>query len=72
MICSTCKSDVSDDSLYCGNCGVSMIGSDMQITRNDFAHKLNKTKILTYKSGESFGERYSMISELGKGGMGQV
>ncbi len=72
MICSNCKADVSDDSLYCGKCGQSLIGSDLQITRNDFTQKLNNTKILDFKNGESFGERYKMISVLGKGGMGQV
>jgi len=72
MICSNCKNDVSDDSLYCEKCGQSIIGSDLQITRNDFTHKLNNTKILDFKNGESFGERYKMISVLGKGGMGQV
>ncbi len=72
MICSNCKHDVLDSSLYCEQCGASLIGSDMQITRNDFTLKQNNAKSLDFKNGDSFGERYKIISELGKGGMGQV
>ncbi len=63
---------MSDDSLYCGKCGQSLIGSDIQITRNDFTHELKNNRSLDFKSGENFGDRYRIISELGKGGMGQV
>lgn len=49
-----------------------MIGSDLQITRNDFTHELKNNRSLNFNSGEKFGERYRIISELGKGGMGQV
>ncbi len=72
MICSNCKTDCSDDSLYCGKCGQSLIGSDMQITRNDFSHELKNNRSFNFMSGENFGDRYRIISELGKGGMGQV
>ncbi len=44
----------------------------MQITRNDFSHELKNNRSFNFMSGENFGDRYRIISELGKGGMGQV
>ncbi len=72
MKCSNCQADVSDDSLYCKKCGASLICSDVQITRADNIPKSDQNHEFDFKIGEKFGNRYKIIEELGKGGMGCV
>ena len=68
MKCPKCKADISDDSHFCSKCGMEL---------KDSAEGISLTKTLitpkdSLKEGSTVGGRYTIIEELGRGGMGVV
>ena len=65
--CPKCQHENPDDTLYCGKCA----------TRLPFPEEAEVTETLEtpkeeLTTGSTFAERYQIIEELGKGGMGRV
>ncbi len=51
---------------------MSLISSDEQITRNEYSKDVKGITKFSFDIGDNFGDRYKIIKELGKGGMGFV
>jgi serine/threonine protein kinase/Tfp pilus assembly protein PilF len=69
MKCPECKSESVADTRFCSNCGAPLQPSD------EISPDLTKTiqaPIKELTTGTTFAERYQIIEELGKGGMGKV
>ncbi len=69
MKCSKCNSESAADTRFCSNCGAPLQPSD------EISPDLTKTlqaPIKELTTGSTFAERYQIIEELGKGGMGKV
>jgi len=69
MKCPKCRSENPADSSFCSKCGSPLLSSEQILDSH--------TKTLEIPSGElargsTFAERFEVIEELGKGGMGQV
>ncbi len=67
MKCPKCQSDNPDTKTFCGDCGEALVLSD--------GASLTKTLISpkdSLKGGSTVGGRYTIIEELGRGGMGVV
>jgi len=67
MKCPKCHSDNPDTQSFCGNCGEALTPSE--------GISLTKTLITpkeSLKEGSTVGGRYTIIEELGHGGMGVV
>ena len=69
MKCPKCQYDNPANTSYCGNCGMPLFSSD----NIPLAKTLTlETPILELERGAMFAERYEIIEELGRGGMGRV
>ena len=69
MICPKCNSENSDSSRYCSSCAAPLTSSkDAQ----PLLTKTLETSTEKLSRGTLFAERYEIIEELGKGGMGTV
>jgi len=67
MKCPQCKADNTDTARFCGNCGEALVPSDgVSLTRTLITPKDS------LKEGSTVGGRYTIIEELGRGGMGVV
>lgn len=67
IICSKCQHKNPDDAIYCGQCGLPLRASeDIEVTKTIETTKEKLT------SGSTIANRYEIIEELGKGGMGVV
>jgi len=70
MKCPRCRSEVSSDSIFCHQCGCRLSAGRAEnidgYTR-DFS-----VDPPFFSPGESVGERYRIIEEIGRGGMGRV
>jgi serine/threonine protein kinase len=66
--CPKCHSDNPDDTRFCGNCAAPLHPSE-EISAPTETLEAPKEKLTT---GSTFAERYQIIEELGKGGMGKV
>jgi len=69
MKCPECKSESAADTRFCSNCGAPLQPSE------DISPPLTKTlqaPIKELTTGTTFAQRYQIIEELGKGGMGKV
>ncbi|MEN8153268.1 MAG: FlgO family outer membrane protein [Acidobacteriota bacterium] len=72
MFCYKCRANVSDDSLYCHNCGSNLLKGIGEDTESEVTKDLKIDDNSDLKVGEQFGDRYKIIEELGRGGMGRV
>ena len=69
MKCPKCQHGNPANTSFCGNCGTSLFPSD----KIPFAKTLTlETPVLELERGKVFAERYEIIEELGRGGMGRV
>jgi serine/threonine protein kinase/tetratricopeptide (TPR) repeat protein len=65
--CPECQHENPDDTLFCGKCGTQFPSpEEVKVTETLEAPKEELT------TGSTFADRYQIIEELGKGGMGRV
>jgi len=67
MTCPKCQYKNPDDTLYCGKCGGSLESAE--------GFSVTKTQVTTkerLQKGTTIAERYTILEELGRGGMGVV
>ena len=67
--CSKCQTENDSDSQFCKKCATPL-PHDLDITQT-FSNILD-TPMTDFTRGSTFAERYEVIEELGKGGMGEV
>jgi serine/threonine protein kinase/Flp pilus assembly protein TadD len=68
MKCNQCQHENPDDTLYCGKCGT-QLPPPGEISAPTKTIETPKEELTT---GSTFADRYQIIEELGKGGMGKV
>ncbi len=69
MKCPQCKSDNTDTARFCSNCATSLTSADD--AQPSFTKTL-ETPVEDLARGILFANRYKIIEELGRGGMGKV
>ncbi len=67
--CPKCHSDNTNTARFCGNCGTPLTKDKEAILSSTVT---NIPQIQELKRGSVFAERYEVIEELGRGGMGKV
>jgi serine/threonine protein kinase/lipopolysaccharide biosynthesis regulator YciM len=75
MKCTNCQATNPENANYCGNCGARLdeSSSPPEIPKdNDEATKALPTPIRELRRGAIFADRYEIIEELGRGGMGRL
>jgi len=69
MKCPKCHSDNPETSRFCAGCGTQLLpGEEIEVSPT----KTLETPRVELTTGSTFAERYQIIEELGKGGMGKV
>jgi tetratricopeptide (TPR) repeat protein len=68
--CPKCSTKIPLDSYYCKDCG-SFLGIKEK-TRTYTPAVFTQLKSIEFTPGQDFGNRYRIIEEIGRGGMGQV
>jgi len=71
MQCPSCNTINPDDSQYCSKCGTSLGEIDDTLTHTPSTPPSGEDT-LYFTPGDSFGPRYKIIEEVGRGGMGRV
>jgi len=71
MQCPSCNTFNPEDSQYCSKCGTSLGEIDDTITHTPPTQP-PREDTLYFSPGETFGPRYKIIEEIGRGGMGRV
>ncbi len=66
MKCPECRFENTKEALYCGQCGTSLPAPDSR----SFSEAETMEKPI--KRGATFAQRYEIIEQLGKGGMGDI
>ncbi len=69
MECPKCHFKYPEDTSYCSKCGTQLPFSDEISISHTETMESSKEELTT---GSTFAERYQIIEELGKGGMGRV
>ena len=69
MKCPKCHADNPDTQAFCGGCGTQLTPSEE--AQPSFTKTL-ETPVEVLTTGSTFAERYQIIEELGRGGMGRV
>lgn len=69
MICPACQAENPSDSRFCKKCG-SAIGELSGTLTFPESEEARIKEELRFSPGEKFGERYTIIEEVGRGGMG--
>ena len=67
VTCPKCQHENSEDTLYCGKCGEALKPADEISVTKTFI-----TSVDRLQKGSTVGGRYTIIEELGRGGMGVV
>lgn len=70
MKCPRCQFENPTDSLFCNRCGTQLFSPQEQVSFTQTATL--ETPLQELAVGSTFTERYQVIEELGKGGMGRV
>jgi TolB-like protein/tRNA A-37 threonylcarbamoyl transferase component Bud32/Tfp pilus assembly protein PilF len=69
ITCPKCQHENPDNSIYCGKCTTPLKTSEKAPKQHTETLEALKEELTT---GSTFAERYQIIEELGKGGMGKV
>ena len=72
ITCPTCRAENPVDSRQCVKCGSAIDLTSSPTMTYTTAHEAAASEALRYDPGEKFGERYTIIEEIGHGGMGRV
>ncbi len=70
MRCPYCEHDNPDNTRYCGQCGRPLLSATD--AGDDYTRTIQATPDPVLGRGSTFADRYEVIEELGKGGMGRV
>jgi tetratricopeptide (TPR) repeat protein len=74
-LCPTCQTQNSDTANYCSNCATALRKADKGTGTQplaDLPTRTYETPSWNLQTGSIFGERYRIIEQLGRGGMGRV
>lgn len=71
MKCPSCQSENPSGSRHCRKCGSAIEGSSPTLSYSPVEEAV-VTEALRFNPGEKFGERYTIIEEIGRGGMGRI
>jgi serine/threonine protein kinase/Tfp pilus assembly protein PilF len=72
MNCPACHSENPADSRFCHRCGTSIDLTSSPTMTFSPAEEAAAREALKFHPGEKFGDRYTIIEEIGRGGMGRV
>src|SRR4030042_2922385 len=69
MKCPKCQAENPADTFYCGKCGTALPSAkEISVTQTETL----EAPVQELTTGSTFANRYQIIEELGKGGMGKV
>jgi len=71
MRCPSCQAENPSDSQFCNKCG-SALGQISGTLTFPLSDEARTKEELRFSPGERFGKRYTIIEEIGRGGMGTV